>query len=189
MAAADLTDTNGLAATPPPDAERRERIQHEIGWVAMPHARRPFDAVVHDTSSRSRVSGFCRSPTTGVALAVVVVSMEVALGYRFPARAVSGEHRTAPKGLHSLPCGRSRRYALKMHSTSPINRWPSSARADENVVESRHPPRPLCPQCLSGYGDARIVTMRGGNRTITYVCDHCLHEWEVVDKPKTEKTA
>jgi hypothetical protein len=73
-----------------------------------------------------------------------------------------------------------------MRSTSSINQSPSSAQADENVAKSRRPPRPLCPQCLSGYGDARIVTMRGGSRIVTYVCDHCPHEWEVVDKPQTD---
>jgi hypothetical protein len=29
--------------------------------------------------------------------------------------------------------------------------------------------------------------MKGGNRTVTYVCDHCVHEWDVVDEPKTDK--
>ena len=47
------------------------------------------------------------------------------------------------------------------------------------------PPRPLCAQCLSGYGDARVVTMKGRDRTVTYVCDRCLHEWDVMDEPKS----
>jgi hypothetical protein len=47
------------------------------------------------------------------------------------------------------------------------------------------PPRPLCPQCLAGYGDPRVVIMKGRNRTVTYVCDRCLHEWDVLDEPKT----
>jgi len=49
------------------------------------------------------------------------------------------------------------------------------------------PPRPLCPQCLSGYGDVRVVTMKGRDRTVTYVCDRCLNEWDVVDEPKSYK--
>ena len=46
-------------------------------------------------------------------------------------------------------------------------------------------PRPMCPQCLAGYGDSRVVTMKGRNRTVTYVCDRCLNEWNVSDEPKT----
>ena len=74
-----------------------------------------------------------------------------------------------------------------MPSTFSINQSPTSARAAKHVAESNRAPRPLCPQCLAGYGDARIVTMKGGNRTVTYVCDHCLYEWDVVDEPKTDK--
>ena len=75
-----------------------------------------------------------------------------------------------------------------MHSTFSINDWPTSARSEVGTERrDDRSPRPLCPQCLSGYGDARIVTMKGGNRTVTYVCDHCVHEWDVVDEPKTDK--
>jgi len=49
------------------------------------------------------------------------------------------------------------------------------------------PPRPLCPQCLSAYGDVRVVTMKGRDRTVTYVCDRCLNEWDVVDEPTSYK--
>ncbi len=45
-------------------------------------------------------------------------------------------------------------------------------------------PRPSCPQCAFGHGDARIVTLKGKTRTVTYVCDKCLHEWDVIDEPK-----
>ena len=27
--------------------------------------------------------------------------------------------------------------------------------------------------------------MKGRDRTTTYVCDRCLHEWHVTDEPKT----
>jgi hypothetical protein len=29
--------------------------------------------------------------------------------------------------------------------------------------------------------------MKGRDRTVTYVCERCLHEWDVVDEPKTYK--
>jgi len=45
--------------------------------------------------------------------------------------------------------------------------------------------RPHCPQCPSGHGDARIVLLKGQGRTVTYVCDRCLYEWDVTDKPKS----
>jgi len=46
-------------------------------------------------------------------------------------------------------------------------------------------PRPLCPQCLSGYGDARVVTLKGQARTVTYVCATCLNEWDVASEAKS----
>ena len=33
----------------------------------------------------------------------------------------------------------------------------------------------------------RVVTMKGRDRTVTYVCDSCLHEWDIVDEPKSYK--
>ena len=50
-----------------------------------------------------------------------------------------------------------------------------------------HLPRPGCPHCKSGHGDARIVTLRRHMRTVTYVCDKCLYEWDVPDEPKSYK--
>jgi hypothetical protein len=36
---------------------------------------------------------------------------------------------------------------------------------------------------------ARIVTMKGHLRTITYVCEECLHEWDVTDdSPPTARS-
>ncbi len=61
------------------------------------------------------------------------------------------------------------------------------ARNDAMATPPKAPPRPLCPHCLAGYGDPRVVTMKGRDRTVTYVCERCLHEWDVVDEPKTYK--
>jgi hypothetical protein len=52
---------------------------------------------------------------------------------------------------------------------------------------SNHATRPLCPQCLRGYGAARVVTLKGPTRNVTYVCDQCSHEWDVPDEPKSYK--
>jgi hypothetical protein len=69
----------------------------------------------------------------------------------------------------------------------PANSRRRSARS-EIVVTT--PPndtasRPRCPQCQSGHGDTRVVVLKGQGRTVTYVCDRCLHEWDVTEKPKS----
>ncbi len=47
--------------------------------------------------------------------------------------------------------------------------------------------RPSCAACAQGHGDARVVTIKGRDRTVTYVCDGCLHQWDVIDAPKSHR--
>ncbi len=37
---------------------------------------------------------------------------------------------------------------------------------------------PACPKC-SGEGQAHAVEMKNGQRTVTYHCKHCDHQWAV----------
>jgi len=48
-------------------------------------------------------------------------------------------------------------------------------------------PRPPCPRCALGHGDARVVMLKGHVRTVIYTCDSCLHEWDVTDEQKPDK--
>ena len=58
-------------------------------------------------------------------------------------------------------------------------------RPDETNTPDAPPSRPHCPKCPSGRGDARVVHLTGQGRTVTYVCDQCLHEWDVADIPRS----
>jgi hypothetical protein len=64
---------------------------------------------------------------------------------------------------------------------------PQKMRRDVTTPRDATASRPHCPKCPSGYGDARVVHLTGQGRTVTYVCDECLHEWDVADNPKSHK--
>jgi hypothetical protein len=72
-------------------------------------------------------------------------------------------------------------YGIHPVSNAPAMPLTSNMSADDSIS------RPLCPQCLHGHGDPRVVMLQGPSRKVTYVCDRCLHEWDVPDKPKSDK--
>jgi DNA-directed RNA polymerase subunit M/transcription elongation factor TFIIS len=42
-----------------------------------------------------------------------------------------------------------------------------------------------CANCAQGTGAARAITIEDGQRTVTYVCDRCEHQWDITtdDRP------
>jgi hypothetical protein len=42
-----------------------------------------------------------------------------------------------------------------------------------------------CANCAQGTGAARAITIKDGQRTVTYVCDRCEHQWDITtdDRP------
>jgi hypothetical protein len=47
---------------------------------------------------------------------------------------------------------------------------------------------PVCPKC-SGEGQAHSVMYKARLRTVSYACEHCDHEWEIITSDITSDGA